>query len=396
MPELRVASVSFHTSPGDAPGAEDAGGMNVYVDRLARALAARETRVDVFTRSAATPACTHPVPGVRFVALPSRHAGVAAKDELITHVPAFSRAILDWAAARAARYDIIHSHYWLSGLAAVALARRWRVPLVHTHHTIGELKNRLLPPTVAPEPDERLRLERAVIEQCDLVTASTEDERQWVGGDRARIIPPGVDHDRFNPGDRACAREVLGLPPAPMFLIAGRIQPLKGIDLAIRGIAAGRTDGILLIAGGPSGPDGDAELSRLRRLAQAAGVADRVRFIGPQPQSRLVTLYRAADALIVCSHSESFGLTALEAHACGTAVIGTCVGALPNIVRHGRSGFLLTRRDPDELAYRMRDVARDPTRFRDAALRSAARFSWNATAGQLLQEYRRLAAPIAA
>lgn len=390
MSRLAVAFVSLHTSPADAPGAEDAGGMNVYVDRLARALARRDVAVDVFTRSESATRWTQPLPGVRVVALPDGPRGAVAKEELLPRVPAFSRAILDWVAARGARYDLVHSHYWLSGLAATTLAGHWRTPLVHTHHTIGELKNRRLPTGARPEPRLRLRLERAVIAQCDLVTASTEDERAWIGGDRVRIVPPGVDHVRFAPGDRTHARRQLGLGSGPLFLVAGRIQPLKGIELAVRGVARAGGDATLLVAGGPSGREGAAELARLRRLARTLGVAERVRFIGSQRQSRLATLYRAADALLVCSHTESFGLTALEAHACGTAVVGTRVGALATIVDEGRSGFLLPRRDPRALAEAMRRIARDPERFRAAALRSAARFTWAGTAQQLLGAYHGL------
>jgi D-inositol-3-phosphate glycosyltransferase len=390
---LRVAFVSFHTSPSDEPGVGDAGGMNVYVDRLARSLAARGVEIDVFTRASAAPAIDEVAPGVRTIALRAGPAGTVPKEALTRFAPAFGRAIAVFGRTGRLRYDLVHSHYWQSGVAAMPLARFWRIPLVHTHHTLGEVKNGALPAGAAPEPDLRLQAERMVISSAALVTASTDEERRRVGGRTVRTLTPGVDHGIFRPGDRGSARLRLGLAADPVFLAVGRIQPLKGLDLAVRALCHVDRRSILLVAGGPSGADGEAELTRLRSLAWELGVAERVRFLGPQPHESLPDLYRAADALVVCSHSESFGLAALEAHACGTPIVGTRVGGLPTFVREGRSGFLLAGRDPRFLAARLRTVVAGGGSFRAAAAAAAAGFSWDATATALMREYRCLVVP---
>jgi D-inositol-3-phosphate glycosyltransferase len=392
---MRVAFVSFHTSPGEQPGSGDAGGMNVYVDRLARALAGRGVAVDVFTRSAGPAAIDEAAPGVRTIALPAGPSGPAPKEELVPHVPAFADAVASHVAAAGVSYDLVHSHYWQSGLAAIPLARRWRVPLVHTHHTLGKVKDETRPPGAAGEPDERLRAEREVVAAAALVTASTEDERRRLAGGAVRTLAPGVDHRLFRPGDRSAGRRRVGLRSdgGPLLLAVGRIQPLKGLELAIRALRLLDPRATLVVAGGPSGPDGERELARLVALARRLRLVRRVRFVGPQPQALLPELYRAADALLVCSHSESFGLAALEAHACGTPVVGTTVGGLPTFVREGRSGFLLDRRDPSQLAARVEDVLRGGDAFRRAAVGAAAGFSWHGTAHALHGEYLRLLRP---
>jgi D-inositol-3-phosphate glycosyltransferase len=390
MSRLPVAFVSFHTSPGDTPGVGDAGGMNVYVNQLARALAELDVAVDVFTRSAGPAAADEVAAGVRIVGLPGGPPGPLAKEELPPHAPAFATAIAEYACAARTRYDILHSHYWQSGVAAIALARAWEVPLVHTHHTIGARKNETRPVGAPPEPELRLRAERAVIGAAALVTASTEEERLWIGSSNAQRLTPGVDHQLFHPGDRTAARSWLNLDDRPLFLAAGRIQALKGLELAVLALPLVDDVSTLVIAGGPSGADGADELARLERLARDLGIESRVWFVGPQPQRRLTDLYRSADALVVCSHSESFGLAALEAHACGTPIVGTAVGGLPTFVREGRSGFLLDRRDPELLAARLREVLAAGEPFRRAATESAAPFSWERTARTLLVQYLRL------
>ena len=201
---------------------------------------------------------------------------------------------------------------------------------------------------------------------------------------------PGVDHRLFHPGDRTAARSWLDLDERPLFLAAGRIQPLKGLELAVRALPLVDDFSTLVLAGGPSGVGGAEELARLEQLARDLNIPSRVRFLGPQTQRRLADLYRAADALVVCSHSESFGLAALEAHACGTPIVGMAVGGLPTFVRERRSGFLLERRDPELLAARLREVLAAGERFRRAAAESAAPFSWERAARTLLAEYQRL------
>jgi D-inositol-3-phosphate glycosyltransferase len=367
--------------------------MNVYVDRLARALVDLGVAVDVFTRSPGVASVREVAPALRVIALPAGRPAALAKEELTPHAPAFAGAIAAYALETGARYNIVHSHYWQSGIAAISLAKHWRTPLVHTHHTLGELKNQARPNGIAPEPDFRLRAERRIIAAAALVTASTDEERRRISGDDVRKLAPGVDHRLFHPGERKSARARLGLGEGPLFLAAGRIQALKGLELAVRALSLVDDASALIVAGGPSGADGASERERLARLACELDVERRVRFVGPQPQRRLADLYRAADAVIVCSYCESFGLAALEAHACGTPVVGTAVGGLPTFVREGRSGFLLDRRNPRLLAARLRDVLAAGEAFRIAAAQSASAFSWERMAQVLLAEYLRLTQP---
>ena len=286
-------------------------------------------------------------------------------------------------------------------MAGVPLARAWDVPLVHSNHTLGALKNRFLAPGDAPEPKDRIRAEREVIDATDVLIASTDQECEQLAclygadHDRLKTIHPGVDHDLFSPGDAIQARRELGLPiDRPSLLVVGRIQPLKGLDLAIKAIEhlrhAMEIPPSLSIVGGASGPSGERELARLRRLASDLGVSDLVRFVGPVPHVDLPLYYRAADATLVCSHYESFGLTALESQACGTPVIGTAVGALSFVVLDGRSGFLIPSRDPSDLAARAKALLSDgdvAARFRIASVASADRFSWDIAASTLSELY---------
>jgi D-inositol-3-phosphate glycosyltransferase len=328
--------------------------------------------------------------GVRTVALAAGPSGPVAKEQLPPHARAFAGAVATFAQRERIAYRVVHSHYWQSGLAAVRLARQWRVPLVHMHHTMGEIKNAARPAGTAPESDLRLRAERAVVLAADLVTASTDEERRQLGSARVRTLRPGVDHGLFHPGDRTVARAAFQLGDQPVVLAAARIQPLKGLDLGVEALPLVSPDATLVVAGGPSGPDGDKELARLRALATRLGIQRRVRFLGPVPRVRLAELYRAADALVVTSHSESFGLAALEAHASGTPVVGTDVGGLATFVRSGRSGFLIGRRDARLVAARLRDVIAAGDSFRTAAAASVAGFSWEHTARELLRDYVRL------
>lgn len=398
---MRVAVVSYHSSPNHEPGSGDAGGMTVYVRRLAEALSAQGITTDVFTRS--TDETRSPLllsPGVRVIPIEAGPRVALPKEELQQHLAAFVAGVRAFALANRISYDLIHSHYWQSGLAASELARSWSIPLVHSHHTLGRVKNRFLAPGDDPEPDLRLVGEAEVIGAADVLVASTDDEQNQLAclygasHDRLKTLHPGVDHGVFRPLDRAAARAELGLGDQAVMLFVGRIQRLKGIDLAIAALAelvpALDREVRLVVVGGASGRGGEAEVRRLRDLAVDLEVAQHVEFAGPQPHDRLPVFYNAADVVTVCSHSESFGFAALEAHACGTPVVGTAVGGLSHIVRDGRSGFLVGSRDPSVFAARLKTVLSDAdlqAEFSRQAIASAAGSSWPDTAAKFVELY---------
>lgn len=398
----RLAVIAYHSSPLAEPGSGDAGGMSVYVKETAARLARLSVRTDVFTRAVSDlPRIAEPAPGVRVVGIQAGPSRPLPKEQLPAHIDEFAAGVRSFSMAQRVSYDVVHSHYWQSGVAAATLARAWGLPFIHSNHTLGALKNRALAPGDDPEPIGRIDAERRVMAGADVLIASTDQEYAQLaclygtGHDRLKTIHPGVDHELFSPGDAVAARHRLELPQdRPNLLVVGRIQPLKGLDLAIRAVdhlrhALDRPP-VLSIVGGASGQSGAQELSRLRRLAQGLGIADLVRFVGPVPHADLPSYYQAADVTLVCSHYESFGLTALESQACGTPVIGTAVGALWFVVRDGESGFLVPTREPSDLAARAktllsdRDLARN---FSAASVESADRFSWDLTAGSLRELY---------
>lgn len=398
---MRVAVLSYHSSPLDEPGSGDAGGMTVYVRHLAQALARRGVSTDIFTR--ATGGVRAPVSisaGVRVVPIVAGPEEALPKEELQGHLEDFAAGIRAFATAQRISYDLLHSHYWQSGLAGITLRRAWGIPLVHSPHTLGRVKNRFLAPGDTPEPPPRIAGEDAIKAGADVVIASTDDELEQLGclygvpHDRLKTLHPGVDHDVFRPLDRAASRHELGLTDEAVMLFVGRIQPLKGLDLAIAALEelmpALDRPALLLIAGGASGRNGDDEIQRLRSLARDLGVLDNIVFAGPQPHHRLPVFYSAADAVTVCSHSESFGFAALEAHACGAPVVGTPVGGLSHIVRDGRSGFLVETRDPSVFAARLKTLLSDDDlrrTFSTEAVASASAFSWEQTATAFLELY---------
>lgn len=398
---MHVAVLSFHSSPLDEPGSGDAGGMTVYVRNLAEALAARGVTTDVFTRGQAPGRSVVTVsPGVRVVSIEAGPPRPVPKEQLRAHIDDFVSGIRAFTLSQRISYDLIHSHYWQSGLAGTALKRAWGIPLVHSHHTLGRVKNRFLAPGDRPEPALRLTGEDEVIAAADVLVASTDDELEHLSclygasHDRLKTLHPGVDHSLFRPRPPRLARHELGLGFGPVMLFVGRLQPLKGADLALRALeelvpALGRELSLLLV-GGASGPGGRDEVERLGKLAVDLGIADRVSFVGPQPHHRLPLYYNASDVVAVCSHSESFGLAALEAHACGIPVVGTPVGGLSHIVRDGHSGYLVGDRDPAVFAARLKTLLSDDelrARFSAEALHAASAFSWERAASEFVELY---------
>jgi D-inositol-3-phosphate glycosyltransferase len=381
--------------------------MNVYIRSVAHELAALGVESDLYTRADRTglPPVVELEPGVRLLHLRAGPEGSVQKNDLHGYLAAFLCSLAH-AGDEHGPYDLIHSHYWLSGWVARVVSQRWRVPFVHTFHTLGKVKNAATAGVESPEPHWRLVGEERVTAAADrLVVPTPVEARQLVElygavPSRIEVVGPGVDTDRFTPGDRRAAREAIGARARHLLVYAGRLQPLKGPDVAVHTLGELRRrrpdlDVELLVVGGPSGPRASGPAT-LAELARAEGVPDRVRFLLPQPHDRLAQILRAADLLLVPSRSESFGLIALEAQACGTPVIATRVGGLSHSVGDGTTGVLMPTRDPADWATTVAGLLDHPRRL--AAMRQAAeRFSrghgWGLTACTLLGVYQDLVDP---
>jgi D-inositol-3-phosphate glycosyltransferase len=402
----RVAMVSVHTSPLDQPGTGDAGGMNVYVVELARRLAARDVQVDLITRATSSdlPPAVDLEPGVTVRHVTAGPFEGLAKEDLPAQLCAFTSGLMRLEAARPPGwYDLVHSHYWLSGQVAWLAAERWDVPLVHSMHTMAQVKNLTLPSGDSPEPAARAIGEAQVVEAADRLVANTDEEGHQLvdlydaDPDRVAVVPPGVDLGLFSPGSQTAARRALGIrDDAYLLLFIGRIQPLKAPDVLLRAAArliadqpALRDRLVVAVVGGPSGT-GLARPEALQSLAAELGIADLVRFVPPVPQDQLPDWYRAADVTVVPSYSESFGLVAIESQACGTPVLAASVGGLRTAVADGYSGVLVDGHDPSAYADVLARLAGDPARraaLSRGALLHAGRFGWAATAAGMLEVY---------
>jgi D-inositol-3-phosphate glycosyltransferase len=411
----RIATVSVHTSPLEQPGTGDAGGLNVYVVEVARRLAERGVEVDIFTRAVSRdqPQVAELAPGVLVRHLAAGPFEDLDKSSLPGQLCQFTFELLRTEAAHApGRYDLVHGHYWLSGQVGAVAKERWGVPLVQSMHTLGKVKNAALAHGDTAEPEIRLRGEAEVIASADRLVANTDDEaRQLIShydADPARVttINPGVDLAVFTPGSQQQARQLLGRPPDGVVLVfAGRVQPLKAPEVVLHAAAQLIQDdpalaGRLTVAfvGGPSGT-GRQDPDRLTQLAGQLGLAGLVRLEPPCPQSELAQWYRAATVVMVPSYSESFGLVAMEAQACGTPVVAAAVGGLRTAVRHGHSGILVDSRDPARYASAVRELISAPAslaRLARGAREHASKFGWSATVDALLQLYGTVTAEAAA
>ncbi len=403
----RVAALSVHTSPLDQPGGGDAGGMNVYIVQVARRLAELGVAVEIFTRATSldAPPTIEMAPGVLVRHVPAGPYEGLSKEDLPNQLCTFTAGVLRAEAQHEPGwYDVIHSHYWLAGQVGWLARDRWGVPLVHSAHTLAKVKNAGLAAGDAPEPAIRVAGEQQVVAEADRLVASTDAEAgqlvRLYGAepDRVAVVPPGVDLDTYRPGDGLAARRRIGLPAdADVLLFVGRIQRLKAPDILLRAAAllrerrGQRAGGLIcLVVGGASGSGGD-EPARLRALADSLGMAEAVRFVAPCPAVELRDYYLAADLTVVPSHTESFGLVALESQACGTPVVAARVGGLSTAVRDSVSGVLVDGHDPAGYAAVLDRLLAEPGHravLSDGAVRHARGFAWQRTAERLLAVYQ--------
>ncbi|MFP3991618.1 D-inositol-3-phosphate glycosyltransferase [Streptomyces sp. E11-3] len=403
----RVAMLSVHTSPLHQPGTGDAGGMNVYIVELAKRLAAINVEVEIFTRATTggLPPKVELAPGVLVRHVDAGPYEGLSKEELPAQLCAFTHGVMQtWAGHRPGHYDLVHSHYWLSGHVGWLAAERWGVPLVHAMHTMAKVKNAALAEGDTPEPAARVIGETQIVRAADRLIANTDEESDELvfhyEADPAKVavVHPGVNLERFRPADgRQAARQRLGLPQDALIpLFAGRIQPLKAPDVLLRAVAVLlqrrpelRSRLVVPVVGGPSG-SGLAKPEGLQKLACRLGIADVVRFRPPVGQNQLADWFRAASVLVMPSYNESFGLVAIEAQASGTPVVAAAVGGLPVAVRDEVSGFLVAGHEPAAYAQALARFVDDEhlvDRMGEAAARHAQSFGWGTAASATADVY---------
>ncbi len=398
-PTLRIAMISTHTSPLARPGGEKSGGLNVYVMELARRLAQQGCLVDIFTRATAAsqPDVTQVEPGLRVIQLQAGPLALLPPEELYEHLDAFHEALLSFNRVDGAVYDVVHSHYWLSGLAGQRLTAEWDVPHVVMFHTLGEIKNRAS--HAEHESELRIQSEAEVLRNADNVICATEQERallrQLYGAldEKVSVIPLGVDLERFRPGEKKAARASLGLQDERIILFVGRIEPLKGVDILINAAALLESDvecSVLIVGGDESSHQ---RIEELRDLARHNGIEHRVAFIGAVDHETLPLYYNAADICVVPSHYESFGLVAVEAMASGVPVVASRVGGLAGTVKDGETGYLIPWLCPEPFAERIELLLEnEPLRqnLGEAARAAMVRYRWENVASTVLELYNSL------
>ena len=413
----RIAMISVHTCPLATLGGKETGGMNVYVRDLSRELSRRGAAVDVFTRSQ-DPAVPRISTGRlgdlgRVIHIPAGPERSYNKNRVFDHLPEFVQRVQDFARRENLAYDLIHSHYWLSGWAARDLRAAWRVPIIQMFHTLGEMKNRVAQTSEERESARRIEVEGEVMRFADRLIAATlleKSQMSWLYGadpDKICVVPPGVDRNLFRPIPRDEAKVRVGPACQPkMILFVGRIQPLKGIDTLMRAMKRvtdqypdWRDDLCVAIIGGD--PDSElepAEFERLKRLRADLGISDLVTFLGAKDQDTLVYYYSAAEMVVMPSHYESFGMVALEAMACGTPVIGSDVGGLSFSIENGFNGYLVPGRDPDALADKIVMLLKHPAlrdQLGEQAIRWTERYDWTHIADEILDVYQAVRARFA-
>lgn len=412
---MNIAMLSYHTCPLAILGGKDTGGMNVYVRDLTHELGRMGIHVDVFTRSQDehVPHVVHELGfGNRVVHVPAGPEVPVAKERLADYVPEFTEGVKAFAASKGLTYDLIHSHYWLSGLAAEPLAEAWHgVPIVQMFHTLGEMKNRVARSEEERESPERIAAEKHLLKRADRIIVSTLAEQTQLRflykatERKLEIIPPGVDTSHFYPIPSDEAKLFVGLKPDDrMVLFVGRIEPLKGVETLIRAMACVRLTAdrrpvhLAIIGGEPdaSPEEMSAEMARLQRLCDELALDQTVLFLGKRRQDTLQYYYSAAEVVVMPSHYESFGMVALEAMACGTPVIASEVGGLGFLVRDGETGFTVPDDDPDQVCEKLGLLLGDRAlrdHMGDCAAEYARDYSWDKIARQIVGVYRELVKP---
>ncbi len=410
---MRIAMLSYHTCPLATLGGKDTGGMNVYVREITRQLGVMGIHVDVFTRSQNehVPHVLHDLGyGNRIVHIPAGPEYPLPKKELVTYLPQFAEGIRDFAANKGLEYDLIHSHYWMSGIAAIELKRYWNIPYIQMFHTLGLMKNRVAQSQEEMEGEYRIEGEREVLRTADRIIAATTAEYAqllWLYQaveSKIVVLSPGVDIGRFYPIPADEAKEYIGVPPCGrMLLFVGRIEHLKGLDVLIEAIGIMRQNEILqdypfclaIIGGEPdeSEEHENIEMSRIKALTEQHGLTDLVTFLGKRNQESLPYYYSAAEAVVVPSQYESFGMVALEAMACGIPVVASQIGGLAYLVQDGVTGFTVPVDEPVELANRLTLLLQDQNlrnRMGEQAVKVAREYAWDKIASKLLAVYDEL------
>jgi len=413
---LNIAMISYHTCPLAVLGGKNTGGMNVYVRELTRFLGRIGVHVDVFTRSMDehVPQVSHDLGNFnRVVHVSSGPEVYLQKDLLRCYIDPFAEGIMAFAERKGIQYDLIHSHYWMSGLAGIYLQERWNVPMLQMFHTLGLMKQRIGQTAEEREGQERVEGELAVMRAADQIIAATESEllqleqHYGIGSQKVSIVPPGVDTHHFYPIPADEAKEAIGISPQDrMALFVGRIEPLKGVDTLIRAMAIVKQNCIqfvcphylVIIGGDPEGhPEKDeSEIGRLKALARSLGLDDIVLFLGKRGQQTLPYYYSAAEVVVMPSHYESFGMVALEAMACGTPVIASRVGGLAYLVKDGETGYFVPAQDPEALAEKLQlcFVEHDlREKMGRQAVAYAQEFRWETITTQIAEIYRRMLLP---
>jgi D-inositol-3-phosphate glycosyltransferase len=408
---LRIAMISYHTCPLATLGGKDTGGMNVYVRDLTRQLGCLGIHVDVFTRSQDehVPHVLHNLGyGNRVVHVPAGPEHPVPKKDLVDYIPEFVEGIEQFAAEKGIKYDVIHSHYWMSGIAAAALSDAWGgTPILHMFHTLGEMKNRIARSEAEREGQYRIDGEKQVLRRADRIVVATLAEQTqlrflYQANDRKFVvIPPGVDVSHFYPIPDDEAKMYVGLKPYDrMVLFVGRIEPLKGVDTLIQAMSClqwkeERPVHLAIIGGDPaaSPEEMSAEMARLQKLCDELAVGQTVVFLGKRDQDKLPYYYSAAAMVVMPSHYESFGMVALEAMACGTPVIASEVGGLAYLVRDGETGFTIPDQEPDTLCEKISWLLNDHELHETMSQRAveyAQDYAWEKIAKQIVDVYKSL------